>query len=68
MHHMNFIRADNFKSKLSNSSNAHKVEFMNEVLLQLEHWKFGELFKFPKKGDFEIIEVENKFKLPDVMN
>lgn len=66
MHHMNFIREDNFKSKLSNSSNAHKVEFMEELLNQLESWRFGQIFKFPNKGDYEIIEVENKFNLPTI--
>ncbi|HCE3311791.1 TPA: hypothetical protein NG567_001414 [Vibrio parahaemolyticus] len=64
MHHMNFIRNDGFKSKLSNSSNAHKSEFMKSIKISLDEWKFGDLFRFPNKGDFEIVEVENLFSLP----
>lgn len=64
MHHMNFIRKDNFKSKLKNSSNANKTEFMGNLFASLEKWCFGQLFEFPNKGEYEIVEVENLFSLP----
>jgi hypothetical protein len=64
MHHMNLVR-NNMESKLINSSNAHMADFMNEVRKTVSSWQFGSALRFPNKPPIDIIEVENKFGLPD---
>lgn len=64
MHHMNFVRSDNFKSKLTNSTNASNTTFMEKVSFALGSWEFGSDFNFPNKDTYQIIEVKNNFKLP----
>lgn len=62
MHHMNLVRKS-LDSKLKNSTNADKVEFMSQVKKVVEEWEFGELFKFPNKPEQNIIEVKDLFNL-----
>lgn len=63
MHHMNFVR-ENFDSKIQNSSSNVSKElkkFLQDIKKNLTNWEFGKPFVFPKKGEFNIIQVENQF-------
>lgn len=63
MHHMNFVR-EGFDNKIQNSSSNSNKElksFLKEVKKNLENWEFGKPFIFPRKGSFNIIQVENQF-------
>ncbi len=62
MHHMNFVR-QNFGSKLANTSSAINSSYINEARDVILTWKFPELFQFPNKPQYNIIEVEDKFNL-----
>jgi hypothetical protein len=62
MHHMNLVR-NSLESKLRNSTNAEKIEFMLQVRKAVDEWEFGELFDFPNKPEQKIVEVNNLFNL-----
>jgi hypothetical protein len=65
MHHMNFVRKS-FDSKLNNSSSQRNKKlrsFLKKVRNALKNWKFGKPFRFPNKGEFQIIQVKNEFSI-----
>lgn len=65
MHHMNFVR-ESFDSKIQNSSSNSSRElrkFLKVIKKTLENWQFGKPFIFPRKGVFNIIQVENQFEV-----
>lgn len=64
MYHMNFVRKDNLKSKLSNTSTTDK-EFINSLKKNIDSWTPGEKFFFPGKGIFYFDKVNNDFKTYD---
>ncbi|GAB2883884.1 hypothetical protein GCM10027046_10480 [Uliginosibacterium flavum] len=61
MKHMNLVRKS-IDSKLSNSSNAGMIDFINNVRTIYNQWTPGETLNFPGKPPMEIIEV------PDIFN
>jgi len=63
MYHMNFVRGD-FESKLKNTSTTDQT-FLSKVQKEIENWRYGEDFVFPKKGTFSIDKVENEFNTYD---
>lgn len=60
MYHMNFVRKDKMKSKLKNTTTT-DISFLQAIEKNINTWKPGELFDFPKKGMFTMIKVENEF-------
>lgn len=65
MRHMNLVRKD-ISSKLANSSNAHMVDFMQQVQKIYDEWQFGNPLLFPGKLPMEIIEVEDLFGVDEI--
>lgn len=64
MYHMNFVRADNLKSKLNNTS-TNDTNFLATIKTNVENWKPGDIFSFPGKGEFCFSEVKNDFNTFD---
>lgn len=63
MYHMNFVRRD-IAAKLRNSSTV-DGEFLDAVGKALINWKFGEPFRFPRKGSVDVMKVTNEFETFD---
>jgi hypothetical protein len=67
MHHMNFVRKD-FNSKFRNTSSAENIEFIKNARNAVFQWKWKKTFSFPNKPIYEIIEVDDRFKLDKKFN
>jgi hypothetical protein len=65
MHHMNFVRK-NFDSKLSNTSSRYNKKFILDAYAALDNWRYPQVFEFPNKPPYKIIEVDNIFDISDV--
>jgi len=64
MYHMNFVRKDKMKSKLSNTSTSNK-QFLEDIKNSIDCWTPGNKFLFPGKGEFYFTEVSNVFETYD---
>ena len=60
MYHMNFVRKDKMRSKLSNTSTTNR-EFLEKIERNVNSWVPGMEFVFPGKGSYYFEKVENEF-------
>lgn len=64
MYHMNFVRADGLRSKLGNTSTDDR-DFLEGIRKNIDVWRPGEVFTFPRKGKFTFYQVNNDFNTFD---
>jgi hypothetical protein len=65
MHHMCFVRSS-FESKLKNTSSAANLDFINQVEKILNEWRYPNIFCFPNKPNYELIKVNDFFRLTGI--